>query len=225
MVNAASALKEQTLNIEQNDDGWEVRLLPPAKIDMMRLRIPAERFEGNEKGEMFAVDAVRLQKALNVCGDVIDLTVTDRVTVKGEGVKMVIPRIDPETVNKFPALDGLDTEVVMSSDELRRMSDASPDDAVSMTISVNAEGVVMVSADDISVSSAEIGLPADKCVMCEGEAKGTYAWLPLRGFLKGIPKGGDVDVRMAENYPMVIRFETEGGLTGEYMLAPWIVEE
>ena len=218
-------MKEETLNIEQNDDGWEIRILPPAKIDMMRLRIPAERFEGYVPGDRFAVDAAKLSKALNVCGDAVDITVEDRITMRGDGVRMVAPRIESEEGVAWPVLDGMDTEVVMASDELRRMSDAAPDSALSVLVKVSGDGVVMTSADDTGVSSAQIELPAEKCVMCEGESEGLYNWMPLRGFLKGLPRGVDIDIRLASRYPMSIKFETESGLSGEYMLAPWIEEE
>ena len=225
LVNAASALKEQQMNIEQNEEGWEIRILPPAKIDMLRLRIPAERFEGYAPGDAFAMDVAKLQKALNVCGDTVDIEIADRVVVRGEGVRMTIPMIVAEEAVKWPVLNDMVAEVVMSSDEIRRMSDAAPEDAMSVVLRITPEGVVMTSSDDTNVSSAEMTLPADKCVMCEGEARGVYNWLPLRGFLKGVPKGADLDIRTATNYPMVARFETGEGLTGEYMLAPWIEGE
>ena len=105
------------------------------------------------------------------------------------------------------------------------MSEASPNEADSVTFDISADGIAFASEDDTGVSSAVMEVGADKCVMCEGDAAGRYAWLAMRTFLKGLPRGTDMDMRMSANYPLDVRFETESGLRGEWFLAPWIVEE
>jgi len=83
----------------------------------------------------------------------------------------------------------------------------------------------MSSTADDGVSAAEMDVPADECVMCEGEARATFAWVAWKAFLKGVPRGMDLDMRMADRYPLMVIFTTENGLEGRWMLAPWIEEE
>ena len=221
----AGAVKENTMTVYQDQEGWRIEYLDPSHIQMMRLRIPAEAFEGYIPGDAFGLSTERLAKALNALGDTVDITVGDRLSLAGGGVRMNLPKYDAGDAVKWPPLNDFTSECVFSSDLIRRMSDASPDEADNVEFVISENGLSFVSEDGTGVGSAELTVPADECVMCEGGARGRYAWHALRTFLKGLPKGTEMDMRMSEDYPLNVRFGTEGGLRGEWFLAPWIVAE
>lgn len=224
LVMCADAMKVKELNIERKEEGWEVRILPPSNIEMMRLRIPAEAFEGYVSGDAFGVSSERLSKALAVCGDTVDIDVTDRMVVRGDNTKVSIPLYTAEDVRQWKQLDEFTAECVLSSDAVKRMSDASPEEAAGVVFSVGADGLRMSSEAEDGVSAAEMSVPADGCVLLDGEAECMFAWVCWRGVLKAVPRGTDVDIRLAHNYPVDVRFAV-AGCEAEWMLAPWIVEE
>lgn len=225
MIAMTSALKENNVTVYQNDDGWRMAILDPSHIQMTRLRIPAESFTGYHTGEPFAMSAEKLGKALNVCGETLDIEVGANIAVRSGRVRMTIPKYDIGEAFNWPPIADFNGECIVSSDVMREMSDASPEEADNLSMTIGEAGLSMASANDTATASAVMDIPAAECVMCEGTAQGRFAWMAWRAFLKGVPKGTELDMRTSDNYPLNVRFTTQNGLQGEWVLAPWIVEE
>ena len=225
MVTMANALKVGTVTVYQDDEGWRIDILDPSHIQMTRLRIPAEGLAGYAPGKPFAMSVEKLGKALNVCGETLDIEVGGNIAIRSGRVRMTIPRYDIGDAFNWPAIAEFSAECIVSSDVLREMSDASPDEADDMSMTIGEAGLSMASANDTATASAVIDVPAAECVMCEGTSQGRFAWLAWRAFLKGVPRGTELDMRTSDNYPLNVRFATQNGLQGEWVLAPGIVEE
>lgn len=224
-VAMANALKENNVTVYQDDEGWRIDILDPSHIQMTRLRIPAERFTGYHTGEPFALSAEKLGKALNVCGETLDIEVGASIAIRSGRVRMTIPKYDIGEAFNWPPIADFSAECIVSSDVIREMSDASPEEADNLSMTIGEAGLSMASTNDTATASAVIDIPAAECVMCEGTAQGRFAWMAWRAFLKGVPKGTELDMRTSDNYPLNVRFTTQNGLQGEWVLAPWIVED
>ena len=61
--------------------------------------------------------------------------------------------------------------------------------------------------------------------LADDDAMALIKGMAWRAFLKGVPKGTELDMRTSDNYPLNVRFTTQNGLQGEWVLAPWIVED
>ena len=224
-VGAASAMGTNELTVKPSENGWAVRMLSPAHTHVMDVVIPAGIFTDYTVGERFAVGTERLAKALASCGQTVDVEVTDRIRLVSDGIKVTIPLVEPEEEQAMKPIEGYTSSVTIPLDVIRRMSDAAPDKAMSVRVIVNADGVVMDSREDDGVNGTSLDIPADDCIVCDGESNSMYAWSMLREFLKAAPRGLDVTVRMGDDFPMEITFETAEGVRGTFMLAPWIAEE
>lgn len=225
LVNIANAMKEKDLTFRPDAEGYTVLIAPPANIERMAIRIPADAIRGFEGGDAFAVAADRLSKVLMACGDEVEMTVTDRVTLKSGRMRCTLPLVACGEPPRIPPLDGFTSECVVSSDIVRQVSDAAPENAQGVHFVLTENGLTMTSAADDGVTETVMEIPADECVMCEGAANALFTWECWRTFLKGLPRGNDIDMRMADDYPLIVRFVTSGGLDGTWMLAPWIAGE
>ena len=225
LVTMTGAVKENTMTVYQDEDGWRIEYLDPSHIQTMRLRIPSDKMEGYEPGEAFGMSTEKLAKALNVCGDTVEIKVGSGIAMCSGRVRMTIPKYDIGEAVKWPPLEDFTSSCVVSSDVLRAMSDASPDEADSVSIAISDAGLSLASTNDTATASAVIDVPDGEGAVCQGDATGRYAWLAIRTFLKGLPKGTELNIDMAINYPLSVTFVTGAGLRGEWLLAPWIVEE
>lgn len=224
LANLAVVMKEEQIGFIPEAEGYKVVIAPPSNIERMVVRIPADRIEGYAVTEPFALSSERLAKILATCGDTLEMDITDRVVIRSGRMKCTMPMIDMGEIPKVPTLTDFTSECVVPSNLVRQISDAAPDGAQAVRFILTEEGLTMRS-DSGGVDETEMTVPADECVMCEGESKNMFMWEAWRTFLKGVPRGMDLDMRMANNYPLIVRFETENGLSGEWMLAPWIEQE
>lgn len=224
-VGAASAMGASELTVEPSERGWSVQIMSPSRTHVMTLDIPAERFEGYVQGKRFAVGTERLAKVLASCGAETDIEVGDRVRVSSAGMRMTLPLIEAEETQRMNELEGFTSFVTVPIEVIRRMSDAAPDKAMAVTIKVGETGMSLESMGDDGVNQTSLDVTADECIVCDGESEAMYAWSMLREFLKATPRGMDVSLQMARNYPMKATFETEEGVRGAFVLAPWIEEE
>ena len=89
-------------------------------------------------------------------------------------------------------------------------------------ITVSEQGLNISAEDDLRGVSLDI--PAAELDVLDGMASAAYHLKSLQELFGAIPKSVVCDIRLGDDFPMVITFEA-GKLKGMYLVAPRITEE
>lgn len=215
------------LTVHPKEDGWHLRTITPDHVVMLDVIVGKDAFDGYEVWEPFGVKADTILESLSPAAEWTDVKVNHeggRILLKADGITHRRALYPPEeALCRFPNVTDLSAEVMAPLANL--MAVMTKGDPKHGTVQFECTGEAFrVSCLDADGTGAILELTAKECLLMEGTARSAYglsSWMP---FLKSLPKGVDLDMRLSDDFPMVVTV-ADGGVTVTFIVAPLLVED
>ena len=208
-----------------DDKGLHSRAVDPANVAMVIVDIPREAFDVYKAEEdVLGVDILRLHdfsKSLKNVEPVNVRSVDGRLVLSTGRMRYSFALIDPSAIRKEPKLPNLDlpAKIVLDAGEFKR--------AISEADRLDDEAILATDGEHFRVCASDgvvdfvFELSKDELVEFNGaEAFSKFSTEYLREFVKIASKGDKLTIRLGSDLPARFVFETESGVTVEYVLAP-----
>lgn len=208
------------------DGGWRSYAYSSAGDRAVEVEIPRHAFADQAPDVSFCIDLADLSKACKLAkGDTIAMDIGAKVTFSSGTMRYGVPTnavIDAPRKPPSAAADAMPftAEVMVSPlqiSETLKAADAKKVDEA--RIAVNEQGLNIIAADDLR--DVSLGIPAAELDVLDGSASAAYHLKSLQEMFDAIPKSVVCDIRLGDDFPMVITFEA-GKLKGMYLIAPRI---
>ena len=207
--------------------GLYIHAMDPSCTSIIKANIKADAFpEGCDVTEPVCFSIPFMLDAL-VKGETCDMTVGDgQIVIKyaksKRSQRLIVPEDRPRPV---PALEGLDTCVMMSDDilsivKLSCFSEIKSENG-GVSIRMTDTGLKFSIASD--VESAEMDIDGTTALE-DGEQSAIFGVGLLMPLLKGLPKATVITVSMKTNLPMILTVD-EDTYSMDVFLAPIIMQE
>ena len=221
------ALNIRSVIATPEDGGLNVHAMDPSCTSIITAKIKADTFpEGCDVTEPICFSIPFMLDAL-IKGETCDMTVDNgQIVIKyarsKRSQRLIAPEDRPRPV---PALEGLDTCVLMSDDILSIVKQTCFSEIKSenggVSITMTDTGLKFSIASDIE--SAEVDIDGTTALE-DGEQSAIFGVGLLMPLLKGLPKSTVVTVSMKTNLPMILTVD-EDTYSMDVFLAPIIVQE
>ena len=212
-----------------DDGGWRTYAYSSAGDRAVEVEIPRYAFSDQAPDVSFCIDLEDLAKACKLAkGDTIAMDIGAKVTFSSGTMKYSAPtnaairgpRKHPSAAAEMMPFTA---EVMVSPlqiGETLKAADAKKVDEARISVS---ETGLDISAED-ELRGVSLGIPAAELDVLDGTASAAYHLRSLQEMFDAIPKSVVCDIRLGNDFPMVITFEA-GKLKGLYLIAPRITME
>jgi len=218
--------------IHLNADGLSIRAVDPANVGMVDCSLDAGAFES------YAADGGCIGVNLERLSDIADMADADQLVhldldaetrklhIAIDGLEYTLALIDPDSIRQEPDIPDLDlpATVVLEGRDIDRAVTAADMVSDYIELGVNADGEQFYASAEGDTDDVHLDLDAEDCIDLDvAPAASLFSLEYLDDMNTALPAGREVTVRLGEEFPVKLHFDTadgDGAVT--YMLAPRI---
>ena len=211
------------------DGGWRTYAYSAAGDRAVEVTIPSHAFPVRAPDVSFNIDIADLAKACKLTkDDTVGMDIGAKVVFSAGSMRYSVPtNALLDAPRKPPSASAgampFTAEVMVSPVQISETLGAADAKKVDETrITVSEKGLNISAEDDLRGVSLDI--PATELDVLDGTASAAYHLKSLQELFGAIPKSVVCDIRLGDDFPMVITLEA-GKLKGMYLVAPRITEE